>query len=129
MPRDPLLQRLERTAIAACLLMTAAALILAHGRPGPALGVLAGGLLIGVSYWTIGSSLTALAKSVTDASAPRPRIALTTAKVTGRYALLTLLAYVMIARLHLHPLGLLAGASSVVVAASIEAIRFLLKKT
>jgi len=59
---DPLLQRVERTAIVACLLMTAAALILARGRPGPALGVLGGGLLIGVSYWTIGSSLTALAK-------------------------------------------------------------------
>jgi hypothetical protein len=35
----------------------------------------------------------------------------------------------MIARLRLPPLGLLAGASSVVAAVSIEAIRFLLKKT
>jgi hypothetical protein len=39
------------------------------------------------------------------------------------------LAYVMIARLSLHPIGLLAGASSVVVAASIEAVRLLLKKS
>ena len=51
------------------------------------------------------------------------------AKVFVRYALLVLLAYVMIARLRLHPLGLLAGASSVVVAASVEACRLLLKKS
>jgi hypothetical protein len=35
----------------------------------------------------------------------------------------------MIARLRLHPLGLLAGASSVVAAVSIEALRLLLKKS
>jgi len=52
-----------------------------------------------------------------------------TAKLAGRYALLALLAYVMIARLRLHPLGLLVGASSVVAAVAIEAVRFLLKKT
>jgi hypothetical protein len=126
---DAQLRRLERTAIGACLLMTVAALILARGRVGPALGVLGGGLLIGVSYWTIGSSVSGLARSVSGASGRRPNIALIVAKVTGRYALLTLLAYVMIARLRLHPVGLLAGASSVVAAASIEAIRLLLKKS
>jgi hypothetical protein len=35
----------------------------------------------------------------------------------------------MIARLRLHPLGLLAGVSSVVAAASVEAFRLLLKKS
>jgi hypothetical protein len=40
-----------------------------------------------------------------------------------RYALLALLAYVMIARLRLHPWGLLAGASSVVAGVALEAIR------
>jgi hypothetical protein len=35
----------------------------------------------------------------------------------------------MIARLHLHPVGLLAGASSVVAAAAVEAVRLLLKKS
>jgi hypothetical protein len=34
----------------------------------------------------------------------------------------------MIARLRLPPLGLMAGASSVVAAATVEAVRFLLKK-
>ena len=50
-------------------------------------------------------------------------------KVGLRYALLALLAYVMIARLRLHPVGLLAGVSSVVAAVSIEALRLLLKKS
>jgi len=40
-----------------------------------------------------------------------------------RYALLGLLAYVMIARLRLNPVGLLLGASSMVAAAAIEAMR------
>ena len=132
MDADAQLRRLERTAIGVCLAMTVAALIVARGSPGPALGVLGGGLLVGVSYWTIGSSVTALAKSVGSASgapAPRARIEFAIAKVVGRYALLALLAYVMIARLRLHPVGLLAGASSVVAAASVEAIRVLLKKS
>ena len=50
-------------------------------------------------------------------------------KLALRYALLALLAYVMIARLRLHPVGLLAGASSVVAAVSVEAGRLLMKKT
>jgi uncharacterized membrane protein YjgN (DUF898 family) len=63
------------------------------------------------------------------AAATSPRIGRFMTKVIVRYALLVLLAYVMIARLGLHPLGLLAGASSVVAAASIEAVRLLLKKS
>ena len=46
-------------------------------------------------------------------------------KLAGRYALLGLGAYVMIARLRLHPVGLLIGASSLVAGACIEAGRSL----
>jgi len=60
---------------------------------------------------------------------PAPRVGRTALIVIGRYALLALLAYVMIARLRLHPLGLLAGASSVVAAAAIEAGRQITKKS
>jgi hypothetical protein len=49
--------------------------------------------------------------------------------LVGRYALLGFMAYVMIARLRLHPLGLLAGASSIVAAVTVEAVRlFFFKK-
>jgi hypothetical protein len=141
------LRRLERTAAAVCLAMSAAALVIARGRPGPAVAVLAGGLLIGVSYWTIGLGVHALAATFipradgaaesTSASAsgatgeaakPAAGVTMTLARVLLRYALLALLAYVMIARLRLHPIGLLAGASSIVAAAALEAGRFVFTK-
>jgi hypothetical protein len=46
-------------------------------------------------------------------------------RLTGRYALLGVLAYAMIARLRLHPIGLLIGASSLVASAALEAVRVL----
>jgi len=103
--------------------MTVVALALYGWRPAAA--VIGGGALIAFSYWTIGSSVTAL----TSGTHAPPRIGWIVVKVFTRYALLVLLAYVMIARLRLHPLGLLAGASSVVAAASVEAGRLLLKKS
>jgi hypothetical protein len=45
-------------------------------------------------------------------------------KMTGRYALLAVLAYVMIARLRLHPVGLVVGASSLLASAALEAGRW-----
>ena len=137
---DVFLRRLERTAIIVCLTMAGVALVIARGRLGPAIAVLAGGLLIGVSYWTIGLGVHALADAflpapgdaaqpASEKATPAPRMGWTVSRVLLRYALLALLAYVMIARLRLHPIGLLAGASSVAAAASIEAGRLLLKKS
>ena len=57
----------------------------------------------------------------------RRAVAQSLVKLVLRYALLAFLAYVMIARLRLHPIGLLAGASSVAAAASVEAVRLLTK--
>jgi hypothetical protein len=131
---DPWLRRIERTSIVACLVMAAAAFVIARGAPGPALGVLGGGLLIAVSYRTIASGVNGLVDRLvpktadSSAQARPPRLAWTVARLAGRYALLAVLAYVMIARLRLHPVGLLVGASSVVAAASVEALRLLMKK-
>jgi hypothetical protein len=140
---DVLFKRIERTAVVICVLMSLAALALTRGRAAPALAVLAGGLLASVSYRMIVSSAGTLADTLappggtqiseesTTAPAPahRPRSpVLVAASAGGRYALLALLAYVMIARLRLPPLGLLAGVSSVVAAVSVEAVRFLLTK-
>jgi hypothetical protein len=132
---DPFLRRLQWTAVIACLGMATIAFVISGGRADPAVAVLGGGLLVGVSYRTIESGVTALAKSADSRSQPyqttkpAPRVSWIAAKVVARYALLALLAYVMIARLRLHPVGLLAGASSVVAAASIEVLRLLLKKS
>ena len=107
-------------------------------RPAVALGVLGGGLLVGVSYWSLKSSVTALVDvpagigkgggASADSARPRANMRREIIKLTVRYALLGLLAYVMIARLRLHPWGLLAGASSVVAGVSLEAVRLVMKR-
>jgi hypothetical protein len=140
---DLLLKRIERTAVVICALMSLAALALTRGRIAAALAVLAGGLLASVSYRLIVASAGTLAdtlapsggttpQSSRESAAPAPHQrrspVVAGATAAGRYALLGLLAYVMIARLRLPPLGLLAGASSVVAAVSVEAVRFLLTK-
>jgi len=99
-----------------------AALAVAIARDWSAgLAVLGGGVLIATSFLSIRGGIDGLA-------APRGagRALL---KIAGRYALLAFLAYVMIARLRLPPLGLIAGASSVVAATVVEAVRLLWKKT
>jgi hypothetical protein len=129
---DALLRRVEHTAMAFCGTTAIAVLIFAHGRPAPALAVAAGGLLTAVSYWSI---KTGLAKLLTPTPAEKDdepirvsrwRIAL---QLVGRYALLALLAYVMIVRLRLHPVWLLVGASSIVAAVTVEAVRVFVKKS
>ncbi len=124
---DALLQRLQTTAAVCCAGMAVMALIVARGQPRPAIGVIGGGVLAGVSLLGIRSSVGGLMMPGAT-GATRPRVARALVKAVGRYALLALLAYVMIARLRLHPWGLLAGASSVVAAAAIEARRLLSKK-
>ena len=130
---DPLLRRLERTAWIACLVMAVAAYIISRGQWRPVAGVLGGGLLIAISYRTIGTGVSGLVERVVRPAGadgpPSPGVGKTAVLVAGRYALLALLAYVMIARLRLHPLGLLAGASSVVAAAGFEAVRLITKKS
>ena len=124
---NALLQRLQTTAAVCCAGMALVALIVAGGQPRPAVGVIGGGLLAGVSLLGIRSSVVGLLMPGAT-GATRPRVAWALVKAVGRYALLALLAYVMIARLRLHPWGLLAGASSVVAGVSVEAVRFVLKK-
>jgi ATP synthase I chain len=129
--RDPTLRGVERNAIVIGALMTVAACFL---RPWPdlALGVIGGGLLAGVSYWSLKSGVSVMAVALvargTDVTRPRPNVRRALAKLVLRYALLALLAYVMIARLRLHPWGLLAGASSVVAGVSLQALLLLMKK-
>ena len=129
-----MLRRVQATAVVVCLVFAVLAVVVTRGRLSPALAVLAGGSLAGVSYWMLASGVTGVVDLMLPRSGesarftPRSRVAIT-GQLAGRYALLALLAYVMIARLRLHPLGLLVGASSVVAAVAIEAVRFLLKKT
>jgi hypothetical protein len=128
---DPTLRGVERNALIICALMAAGAFFV-RPRPGMAVAVLAGGLLVGFSYWSLKTGVSGLVTAITSGAegghAPRRNLARQLAKLVLRYALLALLAYVMIARLRLHPWGLLAGASSVVAGVSVQALLLAFKK-
>jgi hypothetical protein len=129
--RDPTLRGVERNALLVGAALTLGACFV---RPWPevALGVVGGGLLVGFSYWSLKSGVTvmaaAMARGSDAATQPRVNLRRELAKLVLRYALLALLAYVMIARLRLHPWGLLAGASSVVAGVSVQALLLAFKK-
>jgi hypothetical protein len=124
---DPVVRRVARGAIVICFATAAAALAWKGG--GAAVSVLGGGLLIGVSFYTLGSGVAAIVAAASGGAPSRWIMIGTLARLLLRYALLGFLAYVMIARLRLHPIGLLVGTSSVPAAAFVEAVRLLAKKT
>jgi hypothetical protein len=87
-------------------------------------GVLGGGLLLGLSYRALKRGVGALGPPPAGQEGRPPvspaRVAV---GLAGRYALLLVTGYVIIGRLHLHPLGVLVGVSAVVIAAMVEAVR------
>jgi hypothetical protein len=127
---DPLLRRIGRTAVVVCASMAATAFVVSSSRVQWAIAVLGGGLIAGASYLAIQSGVTAFVDRliVSDGRPRRAALRWTATKLTLRYALLGFGAYVMIARLRLPPLGLLAGASSIVAAVAVEAVRLLVMK-
>lgn len=132
-----LLRRLELGALAWTLLAIVVVLITVPSRTDLMLGVAGGGLLSIASFYAIRASVDAvmLAMRLPEAAPPpvtdgaaedaprRPSTAGVIVKLTGRYALLGLLAYVMIARLRLHPLGLIVGVTALAASATVEAAR------
>jgi hypothetical protein len=136
---DPALRRFERDAVGACLAMAAVAFVAGAlwqdigAAARAALGVVGGGLLLAFSYRAIKGAadvLVAVAtgRSGVDAPDARPvlsggRRAFLTAKFLARYALLAVAAYVMLTCFRLHPVGVLAGATSPFVAALVQAAR------
>ena len=124
---DPLFRRVWRLAAVFCLLATVIAWFGWGTRV--AVGVLGGGLLIGISLVSLGGGVAALVSTASRDGGARRNMAGALLKVVLRYALLGFLAYVMIARLRLHPIGLLVGASSIAAAAFFEAARLLSQKS
>jgi len=120
-----MLRRFERNQAIATVVMAAVAAALR--RFDVALGVIGGGLLIAISYRAIKGGVDAMAPVGPEPSARRPasarRAAWLLAKLVGRYALLALGAYVMLTFLRAHPVGLLVGATSPVVAVAVEGLR------
>ena len=115
MNADQTLGRIARNAVVISAIFTAAALIL--GGLNAAVGVVGGAALTLMSFLMLKKGTARLA----DPSAPAVSKGRVAVLVVLRYALLGFAAYVMIARLRLHPLGLLVGASSIVTAIAVEA--------
>jgi hypothetical protein len=132
--RDPSLRLFERDAAIACGVMAAIALVVERGRPDAAAGVVGGFALMALSYSAIKGAVNlvvTLAGRTGAAGGEAPgepalpagkRVALAV-KFFTRYALLAVGAYVMLACLRVHPVGLLAGATTPFVAAVVQAVR------
>ncbi len=113
---DATIRRFEREAVLACLGFAAIALVWPGGGSGVAAAVLGGGGLAAISYLVLKGAV-----NLTN-SGTKTRI-WPLVKFFTRYAMLAFVAYVMLARLRLHPIGVIVGATSILVAAVATAIR------
>lgn len=88
-------------------------------------GVVGGGLLVGLALWAIAGAVTAMTMGRQGKNERKPAVSrgVVLVKFFTRHVILALVAYVMMVRLHLDPVGMVVGVTSVVVAAVIEAAR------
>jgi len=123
---DPTLRRVERNGIVACAVIALAAWAIARGDVAAPAGVFGGGVLVWISYRGIKGGIDVLVgPSTSSGQAARTRVSVATGlvKFFTRYAILAVAAYVIMARLRMPPLAVFAGASSLVVAVAVEALR------
>lgn len=121
---DTQLRRVTRNATILCALAALIALPLGGWRA--AAGIVGGGLLVAISFAAVAFTIGVFVGPAGRAAEPRKygsKRALTAAVFILHYPLLALAAYVMIARLRLHPIGLLGGVTSFVLAVALEAAR------
>ena len=118
---DLTLRRIERHSVMVCVVLAAATGIVTR-RLDATLGVLGGGALVAISYGGIKAGMTALVDAGSGAGGAR-KVAIGLVKFFTRYAILAVAAYVIMARLRLPPVAIFAGASSLVVAVTFEALR------
>ena len=124
-----MIERIARGTAIACVIIAAAFALWRRDLASP-LGVLGGGLLIGLSFWAIRGTVDTLTGVSQDrgnaagvGETRRISAGFALVKFFTRHAILALAAYGMMVRLHLDPVGLLAGVSSLGVAVAIEALR------
>lgn len=87
-----------------------------------AAAVLGGGLLIGISFWAIRGGVDDLVLRFRSETG-RKSTGFSLVKFFTRHAIVALAAYGMMVRLHLDPIGLLAGVSALGVAVAVEGLR------
>jgi len=116
------IKRIARDTALACLAIALVFFLFKRTLAAP-LGVLGGGLLIGLSFWAIRSTVDALIalQKKDETGRNRPRFALV--KFFTRHGIVALAAYGMMVRLHVDPLGVLLGVTSLGIAVGVEALR------
>ena len=130
---DPLLNRVQRDTSVVCAALALVATMSGGWRA--AFGVVAGGLVVFVSYQGIKAGIDGLVARSTMADDQSSRLrsrassrAWTLVKFITRYGILAAVAYVMMVRLRAHPVWMVAGASSFVAAVTVEAVRQLRRR-
>jgi hypothetical protein len=118
-----MLRRVARNTAVACAVLAAAAWAFAPARPRLALGVVGGGLLVALSFWAISGLAATLGSRTESGEIRRVSRAFPLVKFFTRHVIIAFSGYVMMVRLHLDPIGMLIGVTSVVVAATVEAVR------
>ena len=122
---DELLRRVERRALVLAVVAVAVAWAVPGGGALVAAAIAGGAFISALSYWAIKRGVDGIAASLLTPGA-RPGAGFSGRRLLAfiaRYALLAGIAYVMIVRLRLPPLGLLGGASVIPVATAAELMR------
>jgi hypothetical protein len=108
--------------VLACAVMAVGALAVTRdGRV--AGGILGGGLLVGMAMWAVAAVAGMLGGGAENGGNPAISRSWLLVKFFTRHVILALVAYVMMVRLHLDPVGMVVGVTSVVIAAVVEAMR------
>ncbi len=127
-----MIERVARGTVLSCLAIAAAFGVWTQSL-GSVFAVLGGGVLIGISLWAIrGGVDDFVLRNTLSRSGPEgakadetgPKSAgFSLVKFFTRHAIVALAAYGMMVRLHLDPIGLLAGVSSLGVAVAVEGLK------
>jgi hypothetical protein len=112
---DRLLRLFERDIVIAAVALSMVAIVVPRGGVWMALSVLSGGAMAWFSFATTKASV--------DGVARRPARVWTLVKIFTRYGILAVAAYVILARLRLHPVGVVVGTTALALAAAAAAAR------
>jgi hypothetical protein len=118
-----MIERVARDTAIVCVVMALAALAWMPGRPRVALGVVGGGVLVGLTIWALAGLVNGLVRRDENGEFRPVSRGSALVKLFTRHGILALVAYVMMVRLHLDPVAMLVGVTSVVVAAALAARR------
>ena len=122
-PDEGLLKRVARDTALTVVMGAVVLLVWRPDEPRLAGGVVGGGVLIATAWWAIDGMVRAAVRGAETRENRRVLRSLQLVKFFTRHVILALAAYGMMARLQLHPVGLLMGVSAVLVAAAMEAAR------